>query len=274
MGPRPARHNEKVGSRLWLWPNLLSLDAPLVALLWQTLFLRCFHARRAVPDQFLSAILLVSAVWLIYAADRALDAWRGAGERPRHQFYRRHWRAVLPVWTAVLASACWLAWTGLPRETFARGVWLAVAVAVYFAAVHASRRHWPKEAAVAVIFALGASLAAWNRVESSADVFTVILFSCLCWINCVAIETWESAKWDRRAAQFPVAIPAACVGLAAILALHHDRPLLAGAEACSAAAFVLLDRSRLKLSADVLRVLADAALLSPVFFLPLAGVRF
>ncbi len=261
---------------MWLWPNLLSLDAPLVALLWQLLFIRCFHASAgSEASQLLPSFLLVSAVWLIYTADRALDAWRGAGMRPRHEFYRRHWRAVLPVWTLVFAATVWLAWTGLPRQLFERGVWLGAAVLVYFAAVHSTHWRWPKEAAVAVIFALGASLAAWTRVETRADVVTVILFSCLCWINCIAIEVWEQdAAWERRAVNFPVGALSACVGLAALLVLLHDRPVLGGAEASSAAAFVLLDRGRLKLSPDAVRVLADAALLSPIFFLPLAGMRF
>jgi hypothetical protein len=268
-----------VGSRVWLWPNLLSLDAPLVAVLWQALFIRCFHVSNptlkntalsnTTQGQALSAILLVSAVWLIYAADRALDAWRGAGAQPRHEFYRRHWRGILPIWVLVLAATTCLAWAGLPRQVFERGAWLGGAVIVYFAAVHGSHRKWPKEAAVAIIFALGASLAAWTHVETRADVLTVILFSCLCWINCIGIEQWEQGQY-----RLPIGALAGCIGLAAILILHHDRPILAGAEAASAAAFVLLDRGRLRLSTDALRVLADAALLSPVFFLPLAGLRF
>src|SRR5262245_62998456 len=94
----------QVGSSLptrthfWLWPNLLSLDAPAVALLWQVFFVRCFHASVGAE----SAVLLGVAVWLIYAADRMLDAWRGAGKSARHEFYRRHWRAVVPVWIALL----------------------------------------------------------------------------------------------------------------------------------------------------------------------------
>jgi len=59
--------------------------------------------------------------------------------------------------------------------------------------------------------------------------------------------------------------------MARSLATWAARPILGGAEAASAIAFVILDRERLKLSADALRVLADVALLSPVFFLPLAG---
>ena len=271
--PDPRGDNESVGCRIWLWPNLLSLDAPLVALLWQTLFIRCFRVPRDGANQALPSILLVSAVWLIYTADRALDAWRGACSRPRHEFYRRHWRGVLPVWALVLATTAWLAWTQLPNPVFQRGAWLACAVAVYFAAVHGLRHRWPKEAAVAVIFALGASLAAWTRLETRADALTVILFSCLCWLNCTGIEQWENPAAGAPH-RFPVGLLAGCVGLAAILILFHDRPVLASAEAASAAALFLLDRGRLNLSSDAVRVLADAALLSPILFLPLAGMRF
>jgi hypothetical protein len=251
--------------RIWLWPNLLSLDAPLVAVLWQILFVRCF---RAQPD-IAAAALLVAAVWLIYSADRMLDAWRGSVHRPRHEFCRLHWRALLLVWGAVFALAGCLSWFVLPSVLFGRGMGLLAAVAMYLVAVHAApvnfRRFWPKEAMVGLLFALGASVAAWNHVRSAADVLTVLLFSCLCWINCVAIEQWESGE-----SHWPVGAVAACVALAAILLLSRDRPILASAESASALAFMLLDRGRPRLSLDAQRVLADAALLSPIVFLPIA----
>jgi hypothetical protein len=265
--------------RPWLWPNLLSLDAPVVAVLWQALFARCFHA----SVNALAAALLVLAVWLIYAADRAFDAWSQNGGMPRHEFYRRHWRAVLPVWTAVLAIAGWLAWTRLPSLVFKEGLVLLAAVALYFAAVHLApatlRGGWPKEAAVAVLFALGASLAAWNHLRSAEDALSILLFCCLCWINCAAIEHWESSatlerfvRGERSATSWPIGIAAICVGLAAIVLLHQHRPVLSGAEAASALGFVLLDRGRSRFTLDALRVLADVALLSPILFLPIAGI--
>jgi hypothetical protein len=263
------RHNRNVAPRIWLWPNLLSLDAPLVAVLWQILFVRCFHAADHTAGTIIPSVLLVSVVWLIYAADRVLDALRGSGLQARHEFYRRHWRALLPVWIAVLLASALLSWFSMPTKLFDRGAWLLAIVVVYFGIVHCSRLQWPKEAAVAAIFGLGVSLAAWTGVESFYDVLTVILFACLCWINCAAISEWEEG-----AERWPIGILAALIGVTAVAALHRERPVLAGAELASALAFVLLDRVRLKLSADALRVLADAALLSPVFFLPLAGGRF
>jgi len=247
-------------TRFWLWPNLLSLDAPVVAVLWQILFARCFQ----VPADGLAALLLLLTVWLIYAADRTLDAWKGDGHAPRHEFYRRHWRALLPVWMAVLGLTGWLAAERLSPGLLLRGVILLAAVAVYFALVHSGILRWPKEAAVGVLFALGASLVAWGKVKTPADGATILLFSGLCWMNCIAIQKWEGDRldWSPSAA----AIVLAC---AAGVLLYAHRPVLGGAELASAFAFLLLDRLRRRLSADAMRVLADVALLSPVLFLPM-----
>jgi hypothetical protein len=251
--------------RFWLWPNLLSLDAPIVALLWQILFARCFHAR---VDP-LPSVLLVLAVWLIYAADRTLDAWTGSSLRPRHEFYRRHWRALLPLWILVLTAGSALAWLCLTPELLFSGLAVGAGVALYFVLLHLGIFQKTKEAAVAVLFALGATLSAWPNVRTAADIEAIALFSCLCWINCVAIEHWEGeAKW-------PIAAPAGFVAFAAVLlSIFSSRPVLGGAVAASALCFVLLDCARRHFSSDALRVLADVALLSPLFLLPIAGMRF
>jgi len=245
---------------LWLWPNLLSLDAPVVAVLWQILFARCFQ----VPVDALAATLLLATVWLIYAADRTLDAWRGDVHSPRHEFYRRHWRALLPVWITVLGFAACVAAERVPGGLFLRGSILLAAVAVYFALVHSSILRLHKEAAVGVIFALGASLVAWEKVKTPADATTILLFSGLCWMNCIAIQKWEGEKLD-----WSPSIAAIALACAAATLLYAHRPVLGGAELASAFGFLLLDRVRPRLSADAVRVLADVALLSPVLFLPL-----
>ncbi|HEX5431240.1 MAG TPA: hypothetical protein VFW83_04690, partial [Bryobacteraceae bacterium] len=106
----------------------------------------------------------------------------------------------------------------------------------------------------------------------------IALFACLCWINCLAIEQWEGDGWKKARGLRAyigghIGAAAACVAIVAILALVWQRPVLAAAEAASALAFTRLDRIRLRLSPDALRVLADAALLSPILFLPFIGIR-
>jgi hypothetical protein len=123
-----------------------------------------------------------------------------------------------------------------------------------------------KELAVAVLFGLGATVAAWPSVHSIVDVATIVLFSGLCWINCIAIERWESGR-----AAWPVSFAAIVAGCAALVLIVAGRPVLGEAEMASAIAFLFLDAIRRRLSKNALRVLADVALLSPVFFLP--GLR-
>jgi len=251
-------------TRPWLWPNLLSLDAPIVALLWQILFIRCFHGQLGM----LPAVLLALAVWLIYAADRMLDAWRGCLEQPRHQFYRRHWRAVLPVWTAVLGTGSWLAWSRLPGTLLLEGALVASGTGLYLATVHLApglvARTRAKECAVAVLFGLGASLAAWPGVQTKSDVLAILLFSGVCWMNCAAIEDWERGVALRPS----LIIAAAIVAMVAAVFLREHRPILGSAETAGALGLILLDRMRGRYSAEALRVLADVVLLTPILFLP------
>jgi hypothetical protein len=245
---------------------LLSLDAPLVALLWQMLFVRCLHGRAGLAE----TILLGLAVWLIYAADRMLDAWRGAGTAPRHRFYARYWRALGSVWIVIFGVGLWFAWVMLPRELWLRGAVVASGVGVYLAGVHGAPVKWragAKEAAVGVVFALGTSLAAWPVVAGWADVLAIALFSVLCWMNCAAIEDWEAGRRARDG----VWIAAAAVALISVALLPERRPVLACAETASALGLVLLDECGARLSRAALRVLADVALLSPLLFLRVAG---
>jgi hypothetical protein len=164
---------------------------------------------------------------------------------------------------AALGLAAWLAVGWLPFALFVRGAFVLGAVAIYFGVVHLGRRRWPKEAVVGVLFALGASLVAWGQVKTPADAATILLFSGLCWINCVAIQKWEGERPDWS--PLTAALWLAC---GAGVMVYANRPVLGGAEMASAFAFVWLGRARPRLSADAVRVLADVALLSPVLFLP------
>jgi hypothetical protein len=252
-----------VRPRFWLWPNLLSLDAPLVAVLWQTLFLRCL----GVPVRWLPALLLFLTVWLIYVADRLLDTRNGLQATPRHRFYMRNFHWALMVWIVALAATAGMVFLGFAHALLLRGVAMLVAVFVYLAAVHwlPARGGWIglKEAAVALLFALGTSLPAWGQIRTAHDGLAVVVFSMLCWLNCIAIEQWENGL-----ARLPVAKIAAIIAVTGLVLLHHDRPILAGAESASLFALVLLDGLHHKLSRDALRVLADVALLTPLVFLP------
>lgn len=275
-------HREPIAPpRFWLWFNLLSLDAPTVAVLWQAFLARCLHADLRWP----AYVALGASVWLIYVTDRLLDSLQ-TGDAPittRHRFYRVHWWTALCVCAAVLlvlaVTCCYL-----NSSVLRNGVVMASLVAVYFLGVHAAPRHlrrwWPKELAVGVLFTLGTCLATWTKLGPDwyAVIPPAILFAALCSLNCVAIEFWE---W-KRLRGISSAPPHRCTvwigrrlsGLAlfvtivacALLGLPVFRPFFAPT-AVSALALWWLDQNSGRLSLDALRVLADVSLLTPLLLL-------
>jgi hypothetical protein len=261
--------------RPWLWPNLLSLDAPIVAILWQQLFTKVFQ----VPATKTSGITLAATVWLIYAGDRILDAWQTAEVSARHRFYRRHWRAVTPVILGAAVLSAWCAFTGIRQPVLFNGIGLLIMVAAYLAVVHItpgfSRRWWPKELAVAIIFALGATIHVWTFATQPASLWvpSIAVFGVLCWINCAAISYWEKAAahgstaWLGRGLR-EVSLMAASVAIVfAMLNPFPQSRLLYAAEALAALGFFALSLFSRRLSPDALRVAADVVLCTPALFL-------
>jgi hypothetical protein len=207
---------------------------------------------------------------MIYAADRVLD-----GLRPnqiltaRHRFYREHCRFFTVLILALLPVIGGLAIFVLPPRVFQAGLALTLAVCVYLACVHLGPK-WPcKELAVGVVFALGTCIPVW--AEAGEFRFPMLLrcalFAGLCWMNCLAIDHWES--------QFRSGSPAlrlCLVGIgitAALLAISAEwryEPIYVSVF-LSAAALGVLERLSRSFSRDVLRVTADLALLTPLLFL-------
>ena len=269
-----------------LWLTVLSLDAPVVAVLWQLLFARSFSVRLGPGI----TILLALVVWLVYVADRMLDTLKAPPrgvEATRHTFYRRHlWAFLVPLF-AGFGIAAWMSLTQLDAKTFRDGFIILLFVGVYLLVVHliSPGREWvPKEMLVGVLFAVGTCFPVWEHMTTNAKAFATpyLLFTALCWMNCAAIEHEE---WTRlRGCRFGLPHPwtvwmgrhflllslvaaAICLGL---MVSGFERPhwQLLPAELLSAVAFALIRYKRESLSIDRFRVLVDVALFTPLLFLP------
>jgi hypothetical protein len=268
-----------------LWLTVLSLDAPAVAVLWQLLFARSFHARLGASV----TLLLALVVWLIYVADRVLDALKApaeGAESTRHLFYRRHlWAFLFPLCTGFVLAA-WISLTRLDLRTFTDGVVILLAVGAYLLAVHlvSQGREWlPKEMLVGVLFALGTCFPVWEHM--SQDVATLVgpflLFTALCWMNCAAIEFEEWTRLRGRRFGVPhrwtvwmggqfllISIATAAVALGFVLVeVGGGQWQISAAEMLSALAFALIRYKKESLSIDQFRVLMDIALVTPLLFL-------
>ncbi|HKQ88517.1 MAG TPA: hypothetical protein VJS43_17295 [Candidatus Acidoferrales bacterium] len=264
----------------WLWWNILSLDAPAVAVVWALLFARASHVE--VPAATTAALALV--VWVIYLADRLFDGWSAIDSRllkERHRFCQRHRVAVSTMGILGAVAGVWLAYKGLNAAEVRAGLILAGLVGAYMLCVHlggsAASHLFPKEIAVGLLFAAGTALPIWSqpRAFSWDGLFSWLLFALICILNCVAIECWEDqvavrntetarsrlVNWAAsRIAMF--AAGTALLGIAGLWLLHSDSNAIAAA-GTAALLILLLNSARPRLSRHAIRVLADAALLIP-----------
>jgi hypothetical protein len=269
--------------RVWLVLNVCSLDAPIVAVLWQMLAQKCLHIDVELK---VSAILAVS-VWIIYLSDRLLDVSRSRSGAlaPRHEFCRRHIGAFTRLAVVCLFACGWLSGRINPL-IFRNGLILALAVICYFTAIHAGsaslRKLWPKELVVGTIFSLGTFLPAWTLDASARReiVLPAALFALLCALNCIIIEfcEWTSHRSAINflphrltilvgARRLPATTLAAFASAACFVASPEQmQPFYACCLLSSASLLWLVSRGS-RIPGELLPVFADLSLFTPVLAL-------
>ena len=124
----------------WLWPHVLSLEAPVVIVAWQAALAHLHHAR-LLPGVYQALAL---AAWFVYLLDRVLDARRaGAHARlgARHAFYQRNQAFVLRVLIPLVALAMlWVALYRVPQGLLWSAGGIAALCGFYLAAFAAGHQ--------------------------------------------------------------------------------------------------------------------------------------
>lgn len=216
----------------WLLPNLLSIDAPLVAVAWMWMLAQALRVEYIHPAAWW---VLPVSIWCVYVMDRLLDGWLHPEERtgsPRHVFHWR-WRWVLLPLALFAAGNClYQALYVLPRSMFSAGLVAMLLCGIYFLTAFFQGRDVPfvKNLLAGFIFAMGVGIpvnaananllvtdfndviyalqktgvqdAAWNfgrMVLSSLIVIflksrEMLVFGLLCMMNITAIDLWERAE--------------------------------------------------------------------------------
>ncbi len=254
----------------WLWPNVLSLDAPLVALVWSGTFALEWGGDLPSGSRLL---LLALAVWCIYVGDRLWDVRRitDPTRAPlRHQFYARHATTCTVLLGLGLILGLGIAITTLPLSVWLVAAGIGLGVFGYFLQL-LHRPKIPKEWACGTMFALGVLCPLVERW--SFDLFLHAgVFAGLCSANCLAIASWERNLQDgSRASASPTLSTGSLSWLLAALVLlaillWSRTSLSLGLAALSLAILVMFAQH---LSQNLLRVLADLCLLTP---LPIFGL--
>lgn len=291
-GPR-AVTSELPRKPWWLYPNLLSLDAPLVAVAWLAVFAKTW---RLIYHPWEAYVALGLVVWVIYVVDRLIDASlrKGSPQRcePRHFF---HWK--YRKWFAAGAGLASLASLGLvigymPYSIFGYLFAVLILIGGFFGLSMLSDQDsgdipYLKNMLAGLAFAYGTGLTAFVYNQSAGFVGTmfsreVICFGVLCILNISAIDLWEHANrtsdeevkaTDELALTFPLILLGAASLLFAWQASPHPEDAadygvvtrsFFYATLTGSALLYILNRNRAKFDIDTLRVLADVALLIPV----------
>ena len=191
--------------RIWQWPNLLALDAALIAVLWQAAFAHNIGLSISTPAQ----VVLGLSVWLTYMADRLFDVAKRPREQlhsARHRFAKQHFRTFWRVWFCALTINLAIASTGLTTIELRNGTALLALCLLYTTLNQAlSRKFFPKEICVAIIYVGGiiVFLLPYAALLSPASALAL-----LCLINCLIIGAKEvqvdAALQVRSMSRLPV----------------------------------------------------------------------
>ncbi len=288
----PAAHRKP----FWLYPNLLSLDAPLVAVAWLYAFAKTWRVDFLPWAAYLSLGLVV---WIIYVVDRLLDASMhdaSVGELDaRHAYHRKHesrfrfWLKMATVIVLILVTAPlklsifgWAFRTGLPLSVYNYGLMGGGLVAGFFAISFFSNHQpgelpYAKNCLAGISFAFGTGMVAHVytgfEMDSLLSSPELICFAVLCVIHIFAIDLWQHAKRSddletKASDELALTLPLVLLGASALVYALKDedqanRPFFY-AILTGAALMHVLNRNRSRFTVDALRVLADAALLAPL----------
>lgn len=266
----------------WLWPNLLGLDAPAVAVAWQWLFAGVFGAN--LPPVF--PLILGLSVWCVYLADRLYDTTRAPEtdvQTDRLRFTKRHFAALSAIAVAAAIANLFLIIRHVPRPLMVTGLITASLLGVYYLIRLKGNARLaaaiPREILCGMIFGLGCVIAPHAFLPSggaSGFVVATIFLGLVCSASCVLISVWEKeediAGNDRSMATSPSPIIPHMASALTILILLATAMAFFGpwrillAVAVSALSLRLMLHFEDRLSQRTLRVLADAVLLSPLLF--------
>lgn len=269
---------------LWLLPNLLSLDAPLVAVSWLFVFSKTWRLGYHPWEAY---VTLGLAVWSIYVVDRLLDAsmaTAGSGKLvARHEFHRKHAKFFALGVVLAMSAAVLLVVTRMPMAIYKHLLLGGVLVAGFFGlslVSSPSLREVPhmKNILAGVTFAYGTAMAAHiyrpeMGIYQMVNSREFVCFAVLCVLNISAIDLWEHASGSsdletRAADEMALTLPLSILGGAALLFALLDQQMASrpffSAILTGAALLHVLNRTRHRFAPDLLRVLADVALLVPV----------
>jgi hypothetical protein len=279
---RTGQHSGK-HHPLWLWPNLLGLDSPAVAVAWQWIFTRVF----SIELPWVFHLILGLSVWCIYLADRLYDAFRAPDTdsgTDRLDFTRKHFTSLSAVTVMAGLVNLFLIIRHVPRHLMISGLITTALLGIYYLIRMKSSARIaaviPREFLCGMLFGLGTVIAPHAFVPPGTSelrfYLPMVFFGLACSASCVLISIWEReadiASSDQSAATLQSRIIPHMATAITALAMISTALVFFGpwqiylSVAFSAVALRLMLRFDDRIPPAALRALADGVLLTPLLF--------
>lgn len=275
-------YREKLRIPWWMYPNVLSLDAPVVAVVWLYVLARAWDVNYVEP---LLPVVLALVVWIVYAADRLLDCkWNQETSFPLrhrvHQMYEKHF--VIAILLAALATAV-ISLKVLQWSIVQTAMLPLAATAGFFALSflgHSNQRvSYSKNLLAGYAFAwgVGAGLSGLLGLPQPSNLLKLfapemLVFGLLCVINITAVDLWVkgSDELDDEADEWALTMPLMVLAFFSVLMMRtadkdQTSPFYVSMLIAAALMYVV-NRMRRRLSTNFLRMSSDLILLIAALF--------
>jgi hypothetical protein len=281
---KPLAQHHSPSPHFWVWPNLIGLDAPIVAVCWQAMFAKMY---KADLPWFIHLILGLST-WSIYLADRIIDVGpnRNQSTTSRHLFTKRHVRGMIGILFLISTCNLVLIIQYLPQRLLFTGCITLGLIGIYYlirlTRLKNSITLIPREVMCGMLFALGCAIAphAYSShpwINTPTLFIPILLFGIVCSSNCILISIWENVA-DSITSDSSIitthsfliryltsTLTCLSAASATLAYFFHWQALLS--IALSAALLRLALHHQNRFTPLNLRVLADAVLLTPLIFM-------
>ena len=256
-GPTSNAQPNKESTPWWLFLNILALDAPIVAIVWQHFLAENFKIEISKTE----TASLFFTVWFIYLLDHFFDSLKGIYKTQRHLFVARNQKITIAMITFTFTTSIFLCFS-LSKSLILGGLILVGFICIYLLLVHANianikLRNNCIELLVGIGLGAGVALPVIiSNIEIRTWLPAVLLFCLLCWLNCRLIDIWESNCNSLSK-----------IDLILILFIFYsmficEKPILFAA-AITLICLILVNKFAGSNKPRISRVLADVSLLSP-----------
>ena len=177
--------------------NRVSLDAPLVVLVWQEIISIDLNINPTLNQK----VVLLLAIWLAYSADRYLECFgqrSGLKLHSRHIFYLKNQKSFLMIWVIILLISVQLSMNSFSSFQIITG-WSVVVLAIgnqtfsYFES-SGTKKIFSKKNRTSLLLSLACIYLPFSLGILLECLSILIFLFFLFWLNCTQINLWENAN--------------------------------------------------------------------------------